>query len=113
MWEHSQTPWAYVGSGAALILNKDPAAGIERFQQALNVGSFRRYISGEATLAYRGEAHILLGQLDKGIEDLEEALVLRPNRLGTRVSMAIAYRRADRTEDALAALEPLYRAVRD
>jgi len=98
LWATTTTRWAYVGSGAAMILQGRYEEGLERFEDAFRVYSV--YIAGEATLGYRGEAHMCLNNYPQALLDLEKAIELRPLRLGSRVSLALLYTKMGRPNDA-------------
>ncbi len=89
------TRWAWVGLGAALMLQ-------ERFDEALAVfhESNQRLPPGSPLLAYRGETLRRRGEWQAARDDLREALRLSPNRISAWVNLALVAAQCGEEEEA-------------
>lgn len=94
-WQRSRTRWAYVGSGASLLMLGRVDEALARFAEG--EAAFGGLLPSEATHAYRAEAYAMRGRLDDARAGLEHAVRARPRRVGAWVALAsVALRQGDR-----------------
>jgi len=77
------TRYAYIGLMGVALLEGRPEVALEEADRGTRA---MRGTTGPALFAYRGEARWRRGDPEGGLADLEEALRLRPSRLGARVA---------------------------
>jgi tetratricopeptide (TPR) repeat protein len=83
------TQWAWIGLGACELLEDRPQRAIEIFQEGIEMCRFE----GPTMFAYRAEAWLEVGDLDRARQDIDQALFAKPQRLGAWLTRA----RIDRT----------------
>ena len=71
------TQWAWIGLGAAALLEGHPEKAIERFAQGIECCRFE----GPTMFVYRAECWLQMGQLERALSDIDAALASKPQRL--------------------------------
>jgi tetratricopeptide (TPR) repeat protein len=80
------TVWAWIGRGAADLLQGDPDRALARWDEGVRAC---RGFEGPTLAAYRGEAWWRKGELDRARASLDAAIARHPSRLGAFVVRAI------------------------
>lgn len=79
------TTWAWIGWGAAQLLQHQPEAALRTWAEGVQASRYE----GPTLFAYRGEAHLRLGQLALARADLDIALRDKPQRISAWVLRAL------------------------
>ena len=78
--------WAWIGKGAAQLLNGHPRIALWTFARGIRVVGFE----GPTVFVYRGEAHRILGRVERAQQDLEQAVRSKPQRISAWINLALA-----------------------
>jgi hypothetical protein len=84
----TKTRWAYIGLGAAAVLDEDAEAAERAWREGAEV--YGDSLPGEATASWRGEIALRAGALDDATRHLEHAVTVRPLRLRAWLLLALA-----------------------
>jgi len=82
---NDQAKWSYIGLGAVQILSGNPTKALEILDASIEVtGS-----PGPTLYAYRGEAHMMLGNHALAYDDLKTACDAKPERIGAWICLGL------------------------
>ncbi|MBI3783604.1 MAG: hypothetical protein HY270_09395 [Deltaproteobacteria bacterium] len=93
---HPTTKWAWIGWGAAVMLQGDRRAALKIWKKGLEMTGF----AGPSLYIYRGECYRLEGEAKLARCDLDTALALKP-RLSASINLALLEGTPERVEETL------------
>jgi tetratricopeptide (TPR) repeat protein len=82
-----KTVWAWIGMGAAHLMNGAPRRARWTFYRGIRMVGFE----GPTVFVYRGEAHRVLGNRAKALADLTHATQVGPKRVSAWINLALAH----------------------
>lgn len=80
------TRWPYIGLGAVELVRNRPKAALRVLERGVKT---MLDTTGPAVYVHRGEAHYLLGKMDRAEADLRTALQLNPTRIAGHLILAL------------------------
>ena len=84
-----RTRWAWIGLGASTMLQGDLMRAQKIWRQGLSFTSRLTGVVGPSLHVYRGECYRRQGQRERARRDLDTALRQKPQRLSTRINLAL------------------------
>jgi tetratricopeptide (TPR) repeat protein len=82
-----KTVWAWIGLGAAHLMNGRPRRARWTFYRGIRMVGFE----GPTVFVYRGEAHRVLGNKTRALADLTHATQANPKRVSAWINLALAH----------------------